>query len=168
MIDASMFAAIAALRAFRKPETSVISAPFEGNNLQGSKEGMKSSQRRNNSRDSRGAGRRVERGGAGFTIASNPTILVHSSNDREPLPLSMQHSPLTVTVGLFKYVASKAEVWPSLIVLLDVPYMESLIYSQKDVKEDRLLLVVDPSLAEAAAIDGAILFSINAHRSFSD
>lgn len=68
VIDASMLAAIAALRAFRKPETSVIADSEAG---------------------------------------SPGVVVFHHSNDREPLPLALQHSPLTVTVALFRYSSDK-------------------------------------------------------------
>lgn len=32
----------------------------------------------------------------------NSKIKIFSSEDREPLPLSLQHTPLSVTLGLFK------------------------------------------------------------------
>lgn len=56
-LDACMLASIAALRAHRRPDVTVINVEHD--------------------------------------------LKIHPSDDREPLPLALHHTPLTVTVGLF-------------------------------------------------------------------
>lgn len=75
VIDACMLAAMSALRAFRKPETSVVSgdaaAEAGGEDIEGAQSG----------------------------------IIIHHSDEREPMPLALHHTPLSVTLGVFKNTA---------------------------------------------------------------
>eukprot|EP01034_Spumella_vulgaris_P024326 gene24326-30649_t len=119
-----MLSAMSALRAFRKPETSVVSSEPSG----------------------------IE----GESIESG--IIVHHSDDREPLPLALHHTPLSVSLGVFKNTA--------------IPTASSSSSSGAEGDDSAtvkkpfrpLLLVTDPTLQEEAAMDGRVSFSINAHR----
>lgn len=64
ILDCSMLAAMGALKAFRRPDISIISVPV----------------------------------GDGLTSK----IIMHHSDDREPLPLALQHTPLALTLGVFR------------------------------------------------------------------
>jgi exosome complex component RRP45 len=68
ILDVAMLAAMGALRAFRRPDISVVSVPV----------------------------------GTGLQLSSK--IVLHHSDDREPLPLALQHTPLSLTLGIFKRV----------------------------------------------------------------
>lgn len=74
IIDACMLAAMSALKAFRKPETSVFT-----------NEAILEMQR-----------------GEGDTVGLESGVIVHHSDEREPLPLALHHVPLSVTLGVFK------------------------------------------------------------------
>lgn len=121
VIDACMLSAMSALRAFRKPETSVVSAEPSG----------------------------IE----GESIESG--IIVHHSDDREPLPLALHHTPLSVSLGVFKNTALSAASSSG---------GESEEGGKAKGTSRPLLLVTDPTLQEEAAMDGRVSFSINAHR----
>lgn len=99
VLDAVVLAAMAALRAFRKPEISIVD---------------KSS-------------------------SSSGSIVIHSSDEREPLPLALHHTPLAVTIGIFKDIV-KAE------------------------GKSQTVLIGDPCKSEEKAMDGSIVFSINTHK----
>jgi len=105
VVDASLFAAMSALRAFRKPEVTVVSS-----------------------------------GGDSFISCGSVTL--HSSDEREPLPLALHHTPLSVTLGVFKGIKSSGDS-------TELPSM---------------ILIADPSSAEESCMDGSLTFSINAHR----
>jgi exosome complex component RRP45 len=120
VIDACMLSAMSALRAFRKPETSVVSA--EPSEIEGES---------------------IESG-----------IIVHHSDDREPLPLALHHTPLSVSLGVFKNTSLPAA---------NNAGGEADEGKVKGVSRP-LLLVTDPTLQEEAAMDGRVSFSINAHR----
>ncbi len=80
IVDACLLAAMSALRAFRKPETSVVSNVVEAGESMGDALGSSSS--------------------------SGNGIIIHHSDEREPLPLALHHTPLSVTLGVFKHVAT--------------------------------------------------------------
>jgi exosome complex component RRP45 len=65
-IDAALFAAMGALRAFRKPEVSAVSSADLGSNIR--------------------------------------ELIIHSADEREPLPLALHHTPLCVTFGVFRSI----------------------------------------------------------------
>eukprot|EP01036_Dinobryon_divergens_P026026 gene26026-34628_t len=115
IIDACMLACVSALKGYRKPETSAISSNPSSSTTSSISKGRNSSATK---------------------------IVVHSSNEREPLPLAFQHTPLTVSIGLFKYAPAKVG----------------------NTEELRVIMIADPSPSEDLAMDGKILFSINAHR----
>lgn len=106
-VDAAVLSAVAALRAFRRPDVSLS----HSGSLSGS-------------------------------------LTLHSADEREPLPLAMHHSPLAVTAAIITASAplqQKSSAAP----------LSSLSAS---------LLLMDPSLLEEAAQEGAVTFSFNAHR----
>eukprot|EP01038_Epipyxis_sp_PR26KG_P006798 gene6798-9312_t len=128
VIDACMLAAIAALRAFRKPEVSVISVTGD---------------------DVRQINKNIGE------------IIIHHSNDREPLPLALQHSPLCVTVGVIQRTSAR----------LQLEYhnkqdsnTNNTDFTSKNDSTSNLILFLDPSVDEEAAMNGKLIFSINAHR----
>jgi exosome complex component RRP45 len=75
VVDAAMFAAMGALKAFRKPEIAVQVASYVGNPANST---------------------------SAATAVGDLTIF--SSDEREPLPLALHHTPLSVTLGIFKGV----------------------------------------------------------------
>jgi len=98
VLDAAVLAAMAALRAFRKPEISAVV------------------------------------GGQ---------VVIHNSDEREPLPLALHHTPLAVTIGIFKGIPLASNEGRAL---------------------ETMVLMGDPSMSEERAMDGALVFSINTHR----
>jgi exosome complex component RRP45 len=102
--DACALAALAALRAFRRPEVSVSLSTD------------------NSTTDNSTGG------------ASGMVITLHSSDEREPLPLALHHTPLAVTFGVLE--GEKA-----------VPTK----------------LVADCTASEESALDGSLLCSVNSH-----
>jgi exosome complex component RRP45 len=81
VVDASMFAAMGALRSFRKPEISVQVAPSA-------------------------IGTGTGTAGSGSNAVGDLTIF--TSDEREPLPLALHHTPLSVTLGIFKLTKAHA------------------------------------------------------------
>lgn len=82
VVDACMLAVMAALKAFRKPDVSVVPAAYADIPSQPTK----------------GFNLSISAG----TARPNVGILVHHSDSREPLPLSLHHSPITVTLGILR------------------------------------------------------------------
>lgn len=72
VLDASILSAMSALKAFRKPEISVLQTEI----VDGAK--------------------------------TQSTIQIHHSDDREPMPLSLFHTPLSLTIGVFKKAGTAA------------------------------------------------------------
>lgn len=88
ILDACVLAVMAALKAFRKPEISIVNNEFQ--------KGQSSSR-----------------------------LVVHHSDEREPLPLSLQHTPLSITLGIFKKINSPADGDST-----KVSFQSSLYYSK--------------------------------------
>jgi exosome complex component RRP45 len=84
VIDACLLSVIAALKAFRKPDVSVVPSVYDETNAAAT--------------PSKGFNLAPVAG----TARPNVSILVHHSNNREPLPLSLHHTPITVTLGILK------------------------------------------------------------------
>ena len=104
VIDATILATMAALRAFRKCEVTLNSQGFNSK-----------------------------------TNLPITTLTIHSSDEREPLPLALHHTPLSMTLGVFK--------------LNDINLAES----------QSIILIADPSNEEETWMNGALQFCINAH-----
>lgn len=117
IMDAAILSAMAALKAFRKPEISVLQTEITDNGM------------------------------------SRSTIQVHHSDDREPLPLSLFHTPLSITLGIIKKPITAAAT-----SAVDVSAGSAATTG------DRFLFIVDPSAEEENAIDGKISFSLNNHQ----
>lgn len=83
VIDACLLSAMSALKAFRKPDVSVVPTAYDEPS-----EGVVS----------KGFNLPPTAG----TARPNVNILVHHSDKREPLPLSLHHTPITVTLGILK------------------------------------------------------------------
>ena len=83
IIDVCMLSVISALKAFRKPDISVIPCIYEEDDIMQPVKGFGLA-------PISGTGR------------PNVNILVHHSNNREPLPLALHHTPITVTLGVVK------------------------------------------------------------------
>lgn len=84
LIDVCMLSVMSALRAFRKPDVSIIPTI----NLLHTEENLKLS---------------IDKNSSSKKQISNNNILIHHSNDREPLPLALHHTPLAVTFGIIKF-----------------------------------------------------------------
>lgn len=112
VIDAAMLAAMGALKAFRRPDISVLSVPI------------------------------------GQSMQLSSKIVTHHSDDREPLPLALQHTPLAITLGIFK----RSNTLTSLSGELSADGL------------DKFVFVVDPTVAEELAMDGSITLSMNAYK----
>lgn len=112
LVDASMLAAIAALRHFRKPEVMVSSSSTSSS-----------------SRSSGGGGSSTTNTGS---AGGAPIIL--SSDDAEPTPLPLHHTPVCVTFGLFG----------------DPTGASSLVAA-----------LIDPSDREELIMDGLITYAFN-------
>lgn len=114
---------MSALRAFRKPEVSISL-----------NEDM------------------VQLGDAQQSFSSR-SLRLYTGDEREPLPLALHHTPLSVTLGLFRLraaVTSAAGADPA--------------GSEIAAQPRGLVLVCDPLRAEELAMDGQITFSVNSHR----
>jgi exosome complex RNA-binding protein Rrp42 (RNase PH superfamily) len=106
IIDACLLSVMAALKAFRKADVSVIPTAYD-------EEPAIFPQ------PSKGFNLSPTTGSA----RPNVNILVHHSNSREPLPLSLHHTPITVTLGILKgYAAPPA---PASASTAAVPVSES-------------------------------------------
>jgi hypothetical protein len=85
---------MSALRAFRKQEISVfrqdleVASSIEG----GGNVGLAAVQ------------------DALLPLASSTQVKLHSSDEREPLPLALHHTPLSVTFGVFDGIVTGTEV----------------------------------------------------------
>lgn len=66
ILDAAILAAMSAMKAFRKPEITVLQTELFDNKK------------------------------------TRSTVHIHHSDDRDPLPLALHHTPLSVTLGIFK------------------------------------------------------------------
>lgn len=115
VLDAVMLATMGALKAFRRPDISVLSVPM----------------------------------GSSRQLSSK--IVLHHSDDREPLPLALQHTPLTLTLGIFKRVN----------VVTNLSGVEKVVDRKA---QDKFVFLLDPSQAEEMAMDGSITFSMNAYK----
>lgn len=74
----------------------------------------------------------------GFNIKTNTpitSIIIHNSDEREPLPLALHHTPLSITIGIFK----------------------------TSIESQSIILIADPSNEEEIWMNGALQFCINAH-----
>jgi len=81
---------------------------------------------------------------------SKSKLYIHHSDEREPLPLALQHVPLQVTLGIFMQSYQQQT--------LGSGSKESMPLHEKYV------FLVDPSSAEDYTLDGRISFSLNAHK----
>jgi hypothetical protein len=111
-----VLAAMGALRAFRKPEISVLNTAVSDK-------------------------------------ASVSKIVVHHSDEREPLPLALHHTPLSITLGVLKQKPIPSDLNDDGSSTQKVSALLT-----------EYLFLVDPSSQEAFALDGDISFSLNAHR----
>jgi exosome complex RNA-binding protein Rrp42 (RNase PH superfamily) len=96
LADVCILAVVAALRCFRKPDITVRSVLADSVGAAGKVEDTSSST---------GSGtlqgfRLVDTGSS----SGNIELIVHHSNEREPLPLALHHTPVSITLGLLKQV----------------------------------------------------------------
>jgi exosome complex RNA-binding protein Rrp42 (RNase PH superfamily) len=119
VMDAAILSAMTALKAFRKPEISVLQTEITD------------------------SGR------------SRSTTQIHHSDDREPLPLSLFHTPLSITIGMFKRAAPTTST---------VSSTNEVSAGSATTASDRFVFIVDPSAEEESAMDGKISFSLNNHQ----
>jgi exosome complex component RRP45 len=90
---------------------------------------------------------------AGKSSSSSGQIVIHSSDEREPLPLALHHTPLTVTIGIFKGIPK--------VVSSDSSSSSSS--SSGGGVGFHTVLIGDPSISEERAMDGALVYGINTH-----
>ena len=135
-MDACFLSVISALRAFRKPDISIIprseaeEADHHHNAIPVSQGRPHSSKHLN------------------ILHSRSGDIVVHHSNDREPLPLPLHFSPLAVSLGVFR---------PTLDEVREAT-------GPGEIGSRGLVLVADLSAEELASADGEITFAVNAHR----
>jgi exosome complex RNA-binding protein Rrp42 (RNase PH superfamily) len=79
-------------------------------------------------------------------------LKLYTGDEREPLPLALHHTPLSVSLGLFRVEGSTAVSRPQGDVDTSKKFPHGLIF------------VADPSHQEELAMDGLITFSVNSHR----
>ena len=84
IIDACMLSVISALKAFRKPDVSVVPVALMEDETA--------------TKTNKGFNLDTVTG----TAKANVSVMVHHSNNREPLPLALHHTPITVTLGIMK------------------------------------------------------------------
>ena len=112
LTDAVSLAVIGSLRAFRKPEVTI----------------------------SREASTDLGPVDKAKVKSIKTSVVIHSEDEREPLPLALHHSPVTVTLGIFKDIIGNGSVAATTVT------------------------VIDPTFQEEAVFDGSIAFSINAQK----
>ena len=117
--DGCMLAALAALRAFRRPEVSIALAP------------------------------EVTTAGSGSGGGSGAVkVTLHSSDEREPLPLALHHTPLAVTFGVLAANDSTAA---------------SPGGFSGGAGASTCKLVADCTASEEAALNGSLVCCVNGH-----
>jgi hypothetical protein len=92
VLDTAILSAMGALRGFRKPDISVIQTE-----LVDEIEREVESTTTNTNRGGRNKG---DRGGGG-KVKTQSSIVIHHSDDREPLPLALFHTPLSISMAIF-------------------------------------------------------------------
>jgi exosome complex RNA-binding protein Rrp42 (RNase PH superfamily) len=97
---------------------------------------------------------------------SQSKLIIHHSDERDPLPLALHHTPLTISLGVFRkggqsQSGEKFEVRKKYSIRSC--YNFSFFFLTLQGKE-KYLLVVDPSSQEESSMDGIISFSINSFR----
>ena len=105
-----------ALRAFRKPEASIILEEKESSVLPEEQ------------------------------VFTTRSVKLYTEDEREPLPLALHHTPLTVSIGLFQARDNNGS-------------------SSTGNDNEGSILVSDLSRQEELAVDGLVSFSINSHKS---
>ena len=114
VLDACLLAAMGALRAFRKPEISIV----------------------------------------GKSSSASGQVVIHSSDEREPLPLALHHTPLAISIGIFKDIAS---------INAGGDGDGDGGGSDNAAATASCILLGDPSASEEREMDGLMVFSLNAH-----
>lgn len=112
IFDAAIIGTIVAIKAFRKPDVSVVS------NIEG--------------------------------VAS---VVFHKQDERDPLPLALHHTPLSVSFAIFGGDDREGNTSKG-----DDPSSSS---SSGSGNSDKILLVADPLGEEEAVMDGVIMYSLN-------
>eukprot|EP00607_Mallomonas_marina_P007567 CAMPEP_0182418828 /NCGR_PEP_ID=MMETSP1167-20130531/3212_1 /TAXON_ID=2988 /ORGANISM="Mallomonas Sp, Strain CCMP3275" /LENGTH=390 /DNA_ID=CAMNT_0024593257 /DNA_START=33 /DNA_END=1202 /DNA_ORIENTATION=- len=132
-LDGVCLATMSALRAFRKPEVSLERLPTVGGEERERKREMERERER-------------EMGNIpAMTRTRTMELRVYSCEEREPLPLALHHTPLTISLSIFKDIALPVQ-------------------SEEEEAGVEDVLVVDACKEEDQACDGTLLLSINAHR----
>ena len=92
VIDASLLAAMGAFRAFRKPEVSVSQMSIPSSSSASSSSSSSSSSAAGNDSNT----------DVTMGLGAPRVLVLHSADQREPLPLALHHTPLAVTLGIFR------------------------------------------------------------------
>ena len=107
--------------------------------------------------------------GLGALGDATSKIVVHPSYEREAMPLALHHTPLHVSLGVFKLPAevgssSSGGGGSSSSSSSDGGSNSSSSGAFLAMAEHRIVLLTDPTVEEERAMDGKLLFSVNAHR----
>ena len=127
LTDACVFAAMASLRCFRKPEVSLSReiAPDLAFSL--------SKTQQDGLRSAKDAG--------GVLAVSETQVRIFAFDEREPLPLALHHTPLSVTLAAFT----------------------NLEVGNSGSKQTQTVLLVDPSLEEEQHCDASLSLCFTSH-----
>ena len=81
------------------------------------------------------------------------TLIIHKSDEREPLPLALHHTPLAVSFAVFKHTVTSK----------DSDDYDGRTVSKRDnsFQGNPVMLVADPLAEEEAVMDGSIMYSLN-------
>jgi exosome complex component RRP45 len=121
LVDATILSAMATLRHFRKPHVRLLN---------------------NTSNDGND-------GGPSSTSApSKPTPVILSSDEREPTPLPLHHTPLCVSFGLFGNSTTGVDIMAS---------------STTNTSSTAVAALADPSEREEMVMDGTVTYAFNRH-----
>lgn len=129
LVDMCCLAAMATLRAFRKAEVSFTTKTNIVPSVAASISSVKGSS-------------------TSSSAVKLQELHVYSADEREPLPLALHHTPLTITFALFA----------------DIVKDGSGSSGGSTATTSTTILVADPTAAEAQVMNGSISYSINAHR----
>lgn len=82
------------------------------------------------------------------------SIIVHKSDEREPLPLALHHTPLAVSFAIFKNTLPSSKQGAE-------SNNKNNDSDQMNITQDPVILVADPLAEEETIMDGSIMYSLN-------
>ena len=131
-IDTAVLATMGGLRVFRKPEISLISRKININNINNDNNNKKSSSSSSSNDDE-----------------MIMDLKIYSSDEKEPLPLAIHHTPLCVTMYCYKISSSSSS--------------SSLSSSSKSNSSNDIIILLDATHEEEVLCDTKITFTFNGH-----